>query len=137
MFCVLLADVELLQREFEHLGGDELVFLVERPLEKDPVNEKVGAVMAVLDDLVVVRDPAKAASIPLAKIAKRIRILSDGRYGVIEPNDRDMALVLNILGKGKHSLDPVLAQRPRMREYLDRGGHRSINPRPVRVTRRV
>lgn len=48
----------MFQHEFEHLGGDELVFFMEGPLEKDGVLEVVGAAMAVFDDLDVVRDPA-------------------------------------------------------------------------------
>ena len=110
MLCVLLADVEVLQRKFEHLSGDEVLFLTGGPRKKDPVLEAVGALMDVYGDFFVVRVPAEVASIPLAKIAKRSRIPSDGRYGKIEPNERDMAPILNILGIQKRSLEPALAR---------------------------
>ena len=110
MLCVLLPDVEMLQRKFEHLSGDEVLFLTEGPLKKDPMLEEAGAVKVVFDDLVVVSVFAEAASIPLTKIAKRIRTLSDGRYGEIKLNERDIALIFKSLGKRERSLDPALAR---------------------------
>ena len=55
MLCILLADVEMLQHKFEHLNGDELLFLTEGPLKKDSMLGEAEAVKVVLDNLVAVR----------------------------------------------------------------------------------